>query len=371
MERPPPDWSVIVITRNEEKRIAECLRSILDSLQGRSYEVIVADSASTDRTVEIARQFPVRILPLTRALPLSPAAGRHAGYVRSRGDLVLFMDGDSILDPAWIEPALEALRDPSVGGVAGRRWQVSATNPDFEAEPRYLYAGREKEFDSSPHLGGPALYRRQALREAGGFNPFLRAEEEAELGARLRAAGYRLRRLSIRMTWHLHETRPETFADLFRRVRLLFPCGMGQVVRLGLWNRRVTRRQILNLGRHLIALFSVLAGPAAFSAYFLRGIRWPFEAWAGLSLLAFAAFCVRARGIRKPLYYFVQWPLYGALALWGFLMPPRAPGEYPVPEDFLLPSTPPGRSPAPERPASGTGRERERERPLHPGAGPS
>ena len=49
--------SVVVITRNEEKYIADCLDSLLASLSDVewSWEVIHVDSASTDRTVEVAK----------------------------------------------------------------------------------------------------------------------------------------------------------------------------------------------------------------------------------------------------------------------------------------------------------------------------
>jgi 4,4'-diaponeurosporenoate glycosyltransferase len=60
--------SVIVPARNEEANLARCLQS-LTGQSDVSYEVIVVDDHSTDRTAEIARNFPVRVM---EADPLPP-----------------------------------------------------------------------------------------------------------------------------------------------------------------------------------------------------------------------------------------------------------------------------------------------------------
>lgn len=56
--------SIIIKTLNEEKRIAEAVESALKALPGGKVEVIVADSGSTDRTIEIAQSYPIKISTL-------------------------------------------------------------------------------------------------------------------------------------------------------------------------------------------------------------------------------------------------------------------------------------------------------------------
>ena len=69
MTDPPATLSFIVISKNEERNIERCIRSILKVFEGRKEhlrEVILVDSYSTDRTVEIARKYPINILfPIT------------------------------------------------------------------------------------------------------------------------------------------------------------------------------------------------------------------------------------------------------------------------------------------------------------------
>lgn len=86
------DLSIVVIARNEGKDIGDCLGSVLLAVEEakkakviETAEVIFVDSASTDRTVEIARGFPVKIIELDRNWPLSAAAGIFSGYRYASG----------------------------------------------------------------------------------------------------------------------------------------------------------------------------------------------------------------------------------------------------------------------------------------------
>ena len=56
--------SVIIKTLNEEQRIAATIESALDAIKQLGGEVIIADSGSSDRTLEIASQYPVTIAQL-------------------------------------------------------------------------------------------------------------------------------------------------------------------------------------------------------------------------------------------------------------------------------------------------------------------
>ena len=119
-EQAPPRWSVVIITRNEEANTEPCLRSVLEAFQGCDVEIVLVDSASTDRTVNIARRFPVKVVCLPPSKHLNPAIGRSTGFTHTSGRYVLFLDGDCILSRDWVPLAERALDDdPGLGGVAG------------------------------------------------------------------------------------------------------------------------------------------------------------------------------------------------------------------------------------------------------------
>ena len=128
-----PLWSVVVIARNEEASIATCLESVLHTFEGRSYELIFVDSASTDNTVLIASRFPAfffaTYLPgYLGGLALCALHGHyeHAGGVTSHYgavyNLLLFNDGYHVEHHA--NPGAPWHRLPHYRGAAARvsRW---------------------------------------------------------------------------------------------------------------------------------------------------------------------------------------------------------------------------------------------------------
>jgi GT2 family glycosyltransferase len=325
-----PQWSVVVITRNEERHVAACLDAVCRAMRGRSHELIVVDSNSTDRTVEIAMRYPARVVRLGDTRPVTPAAGRHVGASLARGELILFVDGDSVLDAEWIAPALRALEDDGIAGVAGIREAVQHSTADGTVT-RFQFPQDVACAADLPFLGGSAVYRATALRRVRGFNPFLYGCEEAELGGRLCAAGYRLRRLPIRMTEHLTEARAETLRELRRRIRRGYPYGVGQLVRHGLVNGTLRREHVGAVARPIAALLVLAVGLASGAAWLIVGRSGFLLIWLLAVVLGWAAFAVRARSIRKPCYYAVEWSVTGLMILRGFCMRPRPADAYALP----------------------------------------
>ena len=115
--------SVVVVTKNEEKRIAKCIESIIDAIKNaniNSSEIILVDSASTDKTVEIAMKYPIKIIQLHPSWFLSPAAGFYIGFLNSNGTYIQFQCGDSILDRNWFKLAIPILeKNENIAGVTG------------------------------------------------------------------------------------------------------------------------------------------------------------------------------------------------------------------------------------------------------------
>src|SRR5262249_51750198 len=300
-----PDWSVIVIARNEEARIGACLGAVTHAMRGRSHEVIVVDCASTDATLRIVARYRVRTVRLSAASLLSPAAARHVGFLHARGRLVLFVDGDSILDPAWVAPAARSIEAPNIAGVAGIRVAVTPCGTDTRRVPfPQDVSGGWREF-----LGGSALYRASVLRDVGGFNPFLRSCEEAELGARIRGRGYQLLRLPIAMIEHPTDDGLRTLRGLVRRLRRGFGYGAGELVRYALANRTVTGAQLKPVVRPLAALSMVVVGAASAAAAAMHWHPGVLYAWGALTCALLGALWYRTRSLQKALYYPAEWLL--------------------------------------------------------------
>src|SRR5437764_13930484 len=90
-----PTISVIVPARDEEASLGACLESLV-AQTGVSFEIIVVDDGSTDRTREIAQSFSgVRVVD-ARSLPQGCAGKNNAmsaGSKQARGQWLLFTDG--------------------------------------------------------------------------------------------------------------------------------------------------------------------------------------------------------------------------------------------------------------------------------------
>ncbi len=105
------ELSVVIITRNEEAAIGSCLESVLRHTRGLDREIFLIDSASTDRTVEIARRYPATIVRIDACSGYSPAAGRYVGTLHAKGKFILFLDGDNVLIEGWLDVALNAIAE--------------------------------------------------------------------------------------------------------------------------------------------------------------------------------------------------------------------------------------------------------------------
>jgi glycosyltransferase involved in cell wall biosynthesis len=117
-----PNVGVVVIGRNEGERLRKCLVSVAET--GRA--TVYVDSASTDRSVQMARAMAVAVVDLDMSIPFTPGRARNEGLRRLRElvpDLayVQFVDGDCEVVAGWIEKAAAFLDShPDVAVVAGR-----------------------------------------------------------------------------------------------------------------------------------------------------------------------------------------------------------------------------------------------------------
>jgi GT2 family glycosyltransferase len=191
--------SVVVIGRNEGERLSRCLESVRRAACAiGGVELVYVDSDSTDDSRERAARGGAIVRRVRPARPCA-AVGRNAGWRVARGELVLFLDGDTVLDPGFLPAAIAAMRDPAAAVVWGHRremapeqsWFVRALDLDWVYAPGIV-----------AFCGGDALVRRAVLEATGGFDETLIAGEEPELCQRIRAAGHAILHIDSPMTLH-------------------------------------------------------------------------------------------------------------------------------------------------------------------------
>jgi glycosyltransferase involved in cell wall biosynthesis len=202
METPetrPPRLSLVIPAWNEAERLPRLLDS-LDVARARwaqagrdpdGIEVIVADNGSTDGTAEIAR---ARGCRLARVEPRCIASVRNGGAALATGELIAFVDADSVLHPEVLLAVDDTMRDPlALGGASGvtmERWSPGIALTVAFALPVVWLTG----FDT-----GLVFLRRADFQQLGGYDENRAIAEDMDLMLRLRRLGrprgQRLRRL--------------------------------------------------------------------------------------------------------------------------------------------------------------------------------
>lgn len=299
--------SIVIIAENEEDRIGGCIESVVAAAERAvsSFEVVLVDSASTDRTVGIAEEYPITTLEIPPGQTVSCGAGRYVGDRAARGELVLHVDGDMRLTETWLAEAVATLRE----------------EPDVAAVEGWLKERGADEVQPVRKVGGVMCYDAEALASVGGFDPFLHGYEDVDVGYRLSAAGYRLLRLpSVSAD---HPTSEGTLTEPLRRWREGFQFAPGQAIRKA---RRRPRVLLLLLSRlryeGLLLAWAVAGLAATVSLGLLAG-------WLAVSGLAFGLLATRL-GVRTALQLVVAKTLGVVGFAYGLTMETRPADEYPV-----------------------------------------
>ena len=194
-----PNVSVVIIGRNEGERLRACLQSVHQAdWAGLNHDVWYVDSRSTDASVSVASDAGADVLVLQDPAPCA-AKARNLGWRQARGGLILFLDGDTQLAVSFVQQAVQALQDPRLCAAWGHRRESAPQQSIYTAvlDLDWIYpVGR------SLYFGGDVLVRRCALEQVDGFDPSLKAGEEPELCARLRAKNWEIEHLDVPMTSH-------------------------------------------------------------------------------------------------------------------------------------------------------------------------
>jgi glycosyltransferase involved in cell wall biosynthesis len=191
--------SVVIIGRNEGERLKPCIQSVQAAdWYDLAYELIYVDSHSTDNSMAVARELGAQTLHLQDLSPCA-AKARNLGWQTAKAPFVLFLDGDTRLHHAFVQHALAALAEPNLCAAWGHR---------RESHPNTSWYNRVMDLDwvypvgRTLYFGGDVLIRRSALAAVGGYDPALKAGEEPEMCARLRAEGWEIEHLDVPMTLH-------------------------------------------------------------------------------------------------------------------------------------------------------------------------
>ena len=325
--------SVIIKAFNEEKNICAAIETSLAAVAEIGGEVILADSHSTDRTAELASEYPIRVVQLLHPRERCCGVGPQLGYQHARGEYLYILDGDMKMLPGFLPEALSFLaQHPEAAGVGGRL--VELNNESMEYRERGLRAAAHLSPGEVDRLDGGGLYRRRAIEEAGYFSDRnLHGYEEFDLAVRLRSRGWKLWRIPVDAATHYGHDLPP-YRLLLRRWHARYVRGAGELLRgaLGQPHMRLVLRGMREL--------RIYAGVLLWWAVLASVLFWPLSLVArGAVFVALAAapyllMLWRKRSASRALYSVVSW-CFNAAGLALGLVQRRRPPKGPIPSRVL------------------------------------
>jgi len=200
-----PFVSIIVPVYNEDKVVADSIRSLLQ-LNYSNYEIIVVNDGSTDKTNEVAEKLvgyhKGKFGDIKVSLINKPNGGKakalNAGIRYSKAEIVLCMDGDSQLSPDSVRLGVRHFSNPEIGAVAGnvkilnRRKFLTDLQALEYIEGLNMVRSAQSYIRLVNIIPGPiGLFRKKAIDEAGYYSSDTFAED-ADLTLKILANGWKI-----------------------------------------------------------------------------------------------------------------------------------------------------------------------------------
>lgn len=179
-----PRISVVIPSFNYGRFLGEAIESALSQTLS-PVEIIVVDDGSTDDSRDVAKRYPVRLIEQENA---GVSAARNRGAGEAKGDYLVFLDADDVLEPTYLARCWDALRtaSPDVAYAYTQMRHFGDCSEIYESAP----FSKQRVLDGNL-VNVSALVRRAAFEKVGGFDEDARLGlEDADLWVRLLERGH-------------------------------------------------------------------------------------------------------------------------------------------------------------------------------------
>ncbi|HUG15036.1 MAG TPA: glycosyltransferase [Thermomicrobiales bacterium] len=189
--------SVVMTAYNADRFIAEAIESVLRQTHC-DFEFIVVDDGSSDRTLEIIRNYACvdRRIRVVAHANWGVARSTNHAIDLATSDWVVRMDADDVMLPNRIERQIAFISDhPGIAvasslvhmidGDGNVRWTTSSDLVDREAFQRYLRANKVM-----PIFQPAAIFDKRVIQSVGGYRPQFRYSQDSDLWQRVAEQGH-------------------------------------------------------------------------------------------------------------------------------------------------------------------------------------
>lgn len=202
MPKKTPQVSFVIRTKNEARFIGKVLKYLYQQTF-KNFEVIIVDSGSTDRTLEIVKKFPVKIIKI-KPEDFNFSWALNLGISKSKGEIIGIISGHSI--PAsndWLKNGIVNFEDQKIAGVTG----CTSSNPlPFLWRPLgfldFIFYKARAEF--IPNMTNTAALICKRMWEIYPFDETLPGAEDYDWGSEMIARGYKVVRDKKFSAYHSH-----------------------------------------------------------------------------------------------------------------------------------------------------------------------
>ena len=214
-----PLISIITVNYNQAKTTMEMIES-LSNITYPNIEIIVVDNASTKEDPQIIKETYPRIILIESVLNYGFAGGNNLGIMRARGEYILLLNNDTIVDPNFLEPLVKKFQDnPKIGAISPKiRY--------FYKKDTFQYAGYteinkwtirnktigENEIDTGQYNedretaythGAAMMVPMEVIKKVGMMSyEFFLYYEEADWCLRIRKYGYKIMYVHNSLVYH-------------------------------------------------------------------------------------------------------------------------------------------------------------------------
>lgn len=237
-----PYVSIVIPVFNEERYLPACLTSLISlSYSKDRHEILLVDNGSTDRTLEIAREFSDVSIHIKENVKVG--AVRNYGVQKAKGSVIVFLDSDCVVNQEWLTLGVHKLM-ANPGSVVGGRYLLR-DDPSW-LEKYWILTSPGRVVTQASLLGGCIFIPKEIFQNVGGFDEHLNAGEDSDLTVRLKKEhfnveidrsldvvhlGYpsRVRPFIARQLWHSSDYingLPQTLGDKTFLLTLAFMAGV-------------------------------------------------------------------------------------------------------------------------------------------------
>jgi len=244
--------SIIIVSYNSSPFLKKCLTSLYQNNPSIPFEVLVVDNSSSDDSVEMVKGGFPQVILIENKENIGFAPANNFALQRCQGELVLFLNPDTILLPGSIDTLMEVMQKERGAGILGCRllnedgtlqlswgrmvnltsefWQRFISRR-YEKGNRLIkqYLERKSRRSHNPYwvTGACMLVRREALERVGHFDPnFFMFLEDVDLCHRVRKKGWEVLYTPSAEVVHLRgksmETNQTEAMKAYRKSQLYF-----------------------------------------------------------------------------------------------------------------------------------------------------